>query len=132
MRAFDGTPDKSLTGACVRAINFDYSCAIGRERNRVMSLVPRNADVERVIASPRPSCGGKSILDLIWEELMEGYRRLMPGGEHGDLEISDPVRTNTSGVVLGLASAIAIIINPYAPNVDVVRTEARARWEAEQ
>lgn len=95
-----------------------------------MAPIPGNAEVDRVIASPRPSCGGKSILDLIWDELMEVYGEVLEDSKriqngHDPHEGHEERR----GQCVGLATAIAILVNPYAPNVDAVRTEARERWE---
>lgn len=88
------------------------------------------------MTKPQPSCAGKSILDLIWDELMDTYAYIKewtpivtdpdrPGWMHQD----EAERIgNLRGEALGLATAIAIMTNPYAPNVDAVRKEAARRW----
>jgi len=88
-------------------------------------------------APERPGCGGKSLLELIWDELMESYADLVEQGNpvidnYMDDSV-DPERAcdygQDKGRCLGLATAIAIITNPYAPNVDAVREEAKLRYQ---
>lgn len=69
------------------------------------------------------ACGGQTILELMWDELMAVYERLMTGQAAEDGR--DPGRAE------GIAYAIAVIQNPYIPNVDSVREQAAERWEAE-
>lgn len=70
------------------------------------------------------ACGGQTILELLWQELMVVVDRLMSEGqESGDGK--DPGRAE------GIAYAIAIMNNPYRPSVDSVREQAMARWEEE-
>lgn len=94
------------------------------------------------------SCAGKSILEMLWERLMEAYGELMQQQEliddavaaQGDSEeplgslqeaVSEDMElAKRRGVCLGLAEAISIIQNPYAPNVDAVRTECQERYDA--
>lgn len=112
------------TGACVRAIDAGYRCRVGNDRMAIMT-------------HPREDCGGKTLLELLWDQLMEEYGSLM-GELAGVLDEQDPRYDSdqhpsayiTQGIARGLAQAIAFITNPYAPNVDAVRTEAAARWEA--
>lgn len=90
------------------------------------------------MTSPRPSCGGKSIIELIWDELMKEYEQALADAkalknaeDHGnplkDEHLLDIGQTR--GRAQGFATAIAIITNPYAPNVDAIRQEAKERWE---
>lgn len=68
-------------------------------------------------------CGGETILELMWKELMVVVDRLMTDQEAEDER--DPGRAE------GIAYAIAIMQNPYLPNWQSVRDEAVAKWEAE-
>lgn len=88
----------------------------------------------------RPDCAGKSILEMLWDELMSEMEPLMSGGEYHDdsrpdgsrpmdLDLWTAHRARTRGVCQGLSAAIAIMMNPYAPNVDQVRAEAAERYE---
>jgi hypothetical protein len=93
----------------------------------------------------RPDCAGKSLLEMLWDQLMEAYADLMtmawqrqeyadhPDDHAIDLEefqqfVED--HGKAKGACLGLATAIAIITNPYAPDVDAVRAEVAQRHEA--
>lgn len=67
-------------------------------------------------------CGGKTMLELFWDELMVVYERLMTGQEAEDER--DPGRAE------GLAFCIAVACNPYLPDIDAVREQAAERWEA--
>lgn len=84
------------------------------------------ADVLRAAAvnAGGSACGGETLLELMWRELMVVIDRLMSEGqEAGDGK--DPGRAE------GIAYTIAIMQNPYRPNIDDVRTQAMDRWEEE-
>jgi hypothetical protein len=68
------------------------------------------------------ACGGQTLLELMWAELMTIMERLMTGQDAED----------DRGMAQGMAYAIAIMQNPYRPNVDDVRTQAMAKWEEDQ
>jgi hypothetical protein len=70
------------------------------------------------------ACGGQTILEGLWEELMAIMERLMTGQDAEDGK--DPGRAE------GVAFAIAVMQNPYRPSVDSVREQAMERWEEEQ
>lgn len=70
------------------------------------------------------ACGGETILELLWRELMVVIDRLMSDGQQSG-DGKDPGRAE------GIAYAIAIMQNPYRPSVDDVREQAMARWEEE-
>ena len=65
---------------------------------------------------------GKSIKEHIWSELVMTIDGLMSG------EPDEEER----GYARGLATALAYLYNPIAPDVDAVRAEAMERWEATQ
>ncbi len=67
------------------------------------------------------ACGGKTLLEVMWEELMAIYERLVTGQEAEDGR--DPGRAE------GLAYAISVMNNPYLPNIEHVRTQAAERWD---
>jgi hypothetical protein len=79
------------------------------------------ADVLRAAAvnAGGSACGGETILELLWRELMVVYERLM----------TDQDAEDDRGIAQGLAYAIAIMQNPYRPNIDTVREQAAERWE---
>lgn len=74
--------------------------------------------------APKTMCSGKSIYEMLWDELMVIMERLMTGQESEDG--GDRWRAE------GVAYAIAVFTNPYAPNLDAVREQAMERWEAEE
>lgn len=72
---------------------------------------------------------GRSILEMLWEEMLNQYGKLV-------VMMVDEVSTPTiselagqKGVCLGIAKCIAIMTNPYAPDVDAVRRETKERYE---
>lgn len=68
---------------------------------------------------------GKSVLDLLWERLDAFVDELMaPAHEGGELELAE-----RKGHAYGMAEAIALVTNPYHPDIDAVRGEAMERWE---
>lgn len=69
-------------------------------------------------------CGGSSIQELAWDELMTVVDRILSGGAAADGR--DPGRAE------GMAMIIAIFQNPYRPNIEAVREESADRWYAEQ
>ena len=111
--------------ACVRAIDRDLSCRVTNDRMKYMT-------------THRPDCAGKSLLELLWDQLMEAYADLVAwkpiavDPDHPDWMNQDDAedRGRHKGACLGFATAIAIITNPYAPDVDAVRKEAAERYEA--
>lgn len=67
---------------------------------------------------------GKSVLDLLWERLDSFVDELMaPAHEGGELELAE-----RKGHAYGMAEAIALVTNPYHPDIDAVRGEAMERW----
>lgn len=70
---------------------------------------------------------GPSILELVWVELDKVMDVLMAAKLGG--ELPEPERV---GSAQGLALAIAILLNPYKPNINAVRVEAVNRWEGRQ
>lgn len=109
----------ALVLGCLAATRAGAVCGLGAERNRAMATTQANC--------------GKSIRELLWEALMENYARLMPEGELADPSLSDPNAVSyCQGTCLGLAEAIAILTNPYRPDIDAIREECVERWEAQQ
>lgn len=91
---------------------------------------------------------GKSILDLLWEEMDDVVDLLQEEGQPASWA-DEHVRGRTPrdeigvasewqswgerrGRAQGLAYALAVILNPYEPDVPAVKREAMARWDARQ
>lgn len=66
-------------------------------------------------------CGGKTLYQMIWDEMDIVLDRLM---EDGDADPEDV------GAARAVAYIIAIMRNPYRPDIEAVKQEAMERWEA--
>jgi hypothetical protein len=88
---------------------------------------------------------GRSIIEMLWEQLDVKFAKLKEDTEDGGWSAEDIVNEQVDdedeiqafldwrevrGEVRGLAYAIAKLLNPYKPNVDAVREEANKRWTA--
>ena len=73
-------------------------------------------------STKRGECSGRSLVEMMEDELDSVVERLMNGGEAADGR--DPGRAE------GIAMCIALIRQPYNPNIDVVREAAMERYEA--
>lgn len=69
---------------------------------------------------------GKSVLDLLWERLDAFVDDLM-----STALLATPTE-ELKGRAYGMAEAIALITNPYHPDIEAVRGEAMGRWEQRQ
>lgn len=93
------------------------------------------------------SCKGRSLLEILWEELDDIMDRLMADGKparRGSWDgpgNHDEWRAFTQswleygeerGQAQGVAYAIAVIENPYQPSVPNVKARAVDRWEERQ
>jgi hypothetical protein len=92
---------------------------LSTEHANVMSDLLRAA----VVNAGGSSCGGKTLYDMMWDEMMVVTDRLIGAGEDKD---PDDV-----GAARSLAWVIAVMQNPYLPNVDSVREQVMERWERE-
>lgn len=78
---------------------------------------------------------GRSILQMLWDEMdaeMSDLMLLVDEGaptEEKDLLLYVAAKAKASGVCLGIAKCIAIMTNPYDPDVDAVRRETKERYE---
>lgn len=88
------------------------------EHANVMSDLLRAA----VVNAGGTSCGGQSLYDMVWEEMMAITDRLMTGQEGED----------DVGAARAIAWVLAVMQNPYLPNVDAIREQVMDRWEGEQ
>lgn len=89
---------------------------------RLEHTADRAVDICLPNLHPR-SCAGKPIIEMMWDELMAVYERLAEGAEAKDGR--DPGRAE------GMALCIAILQNPYQPNIEAVREESVRRYEEE-
>lgn len=67
------------------------------------------------------SCGGTSLYEMIWDEMMTITDRLMTGQETDD----------DVGAARATAYVLAIMQNPYRPNVEAVKQQVMDKWYEE-
>lgn len=99
----------------------------GNERGQ-MRLSPEHANVmsdllRAAYVNAGSSCGGQSLYDMMWDEMMAVTDRLIGDGDQADPDDVGGARM--------LAWVIAVMQNPYLPNVDAVREQVMERWERE-
>lgn len=117
---------------CLAKKNPRIRCVVTSERDRIMSrksqtLAPSSAD---------NSCAGRSILDILWDKVDETVSMIMEAEDSAyesddDAIPSDGVQDKLAGRAEGLCMAIAIIRNPYRPDLDAIKDEAMSRYEGE-
>jgi hypothetical protein len=126
------------------------------EQEWLAAEAARRALMEKYVsnaANPHPNAG-KSILDLLWEELDEVMDLLMEQGAPDKDSLASELHLTSAlsvarqlatewystlqewgelrGQAQGLAYAIAVLTNPYAADVPTVKKEALARWQSRQ
>lgn len=80
----------------------------------------KNTDPTKFSGEPLANAG-RSIIEMIWEEMDAVYGRLMAG--------DGAKAKGDKGYARGLAHALAIMTNPYQPNIEAIREQAHERWE---
>ncbi len=70
------------------------------------------------------TCSGRSILEILWEQLDSMYAALLDAREHPSENHHD---IRLSGVCRGFAYCIATIQAPYEPDVKAVLREMKER-----
>lgn len=81
------------------------------------------AAVDMCLPNLHPSsCGGKSLLARLWEEMDSAVDELA----------ADPDNEEQRGACRAYAFCIAIIQNPYQPSTPAVKRKAQQRWEEAQ
>jgi hypothetical protein len=77
---------------------------------------------------------GPSIIEKLWAELdihtgkMMEIRTAIAKAGFGEEPFSDGEVQGQRGYCLGLAKALAMLHNPYDPNIGEIREEAMRRW----
>jgi hypothetical protein len=98
-------------------------CKVLRERERLMG---RNADTRNARQEFGESCGGKSIRELMEDRLDDIIDEVMALGD----DEPAPEDWKLKGEGRGVAWCIALILQPYNPDVDDVMNDAMLRYEA--
>jgi hypothetical protein len=121
-------------------IDRDFSCVVTNDRMRFMTNTVPQAVFQT--ANPRQSCAGPSLLEQMWATLLEELNDLMPGGQYHEDAFDDQQvhpdglgrrewveeRARVQGACQGISACIALVLNPYLPDIDAVKAEAIARW----
>jgi hypothetical protein len=116
-------------------IRADHRCCLGGQypADKFQCIIERGMEMagRKLRANPltaempavreRPECAGKSILELITEELDAVVERLMADAESKD--------GRDRGRAEGIGIALAILTNPYHPSLDAIREQTMVRWE---
>ena len=96
-------------------------CIVTKQKEMIMG---RRKGADTIDSEPG-DCAGRSILEMIEDELDKTFEWLK-----GNLEGQDErAIENAKGKAQGYAESLAIIRNPYYPNVNAVKAEAVERWE---
>lgn len=120
-----GTANRQRTiraGASHDGLSFAETPALLPEAANALADALRAAYVQ----AGSSDCGGDTIMDLIWREMMVVTDRLIGISEAGEEPDPDDV-----GAARSLAWVLAVMQNPYLPNVDSVREQVMERWENE-
>jgi hypothetical protein len=80
---------------------------------------------------------GKSIIDMLWDEMDAQYERLMADGppeysvesDTADVASDYQAYGEQRGRCQATAYALAIMTNPYRPDVPGIKAEAKRRWQ---
>ena len=96
-------------------------CIIYEQRREIMS----KASWLRGDENDGYSCAGRSLLEMLEDELDESFDRLMSGTYADD----DESLNKAKGRAEGLTFAIAVIRGPYAPNLDATKGQAVVRYQ---
>jgi hypothetical protein len=80
----------------------------------------------------RPKYAGRSIIEVLWEDLISCIDKLMESDDYYD-DDSGWDRTRTEGRAEGVAWSLAVMIqSPRTPDINLIKAEAMERWKAEQ
>jgi hypothetical protein len=95
-------------------------CIIDHQRKVIMAK-----GGQKGVDSPPGACIGRSLIEMLEDELDECVDWLNDAGPQPEMTIAD-----MKGQAMGLAKSIAIVLNPYSPNVDGVRADSvrRRQW----
>lgn len=88
---------------------------------------------------PEQDVRGKSLLDLLWEQLVQfvddvQYNGDEPDRDHDGLVSATAMQewAEARGRAHAMAVAVALVTNPYHPDVAVIKDDAMERWELRQ
>lgn len=106
----------------------DKHAKLNSPLNVQMPMTRHDAEyvIESLYTALHPNSGG-SIAHMLWGELGDVVDRIQRRVVKG----KDPLKADV-GEALGIARSIAIMINPFAFDIDEVRNEAMVRWEERQ
>ena len=97
-------------------------CIITKQKETIMG---KRKGAETLDSEPG-DCAGMSITEMIWLRLDKVVDELKGDLSHQDERAIE----NAKGKAQGLAESLAIILNPYYPNVNAIRAMSVERWES--
>lgn len=72
----------------------------------------------------------QALLEEGWKELDTIVELIMSEGEDPGMSVDGALRRGElRGQCQGIAYMLAVLVNPYAPDVEAIREEAMRRWE---
>jgi hypothetical protein len=96
-----------------------FVCKVQRD----LELYVAKGKEKKTKKADKQECAGRSLLEIMWEELNAIMERLMSGNAADDGR--DPGRAE------GVAYCIAVVQQPYNPSIDSVRQQAMQHWREE-
>jgi hypothetical protein len=134
--------DRRKRGAAVKwELTLDHmGAAIGKNTATVYLGPAQMVALAETIAVAAGD-GREEMAEQLWADLLADYERLV--GEYADLGEVGPEELDESGQELvawgeargraqGLAMALAVLRNPYAPDIPSIKEEAYDRWTAQE
>jgi hypothetical protein len=79
----------------------------------------------KLAAKWESECGGKSILEMYWDEL-DSLMLVLMDPEENVVEVAELRKGRAEGV----AWCIAVLVNPYHPDINAIRGQAVDRYNA--
>lgn len=111
--------ERADASCCLRNLG-----SVETPRCRILEQKGQLVGTKQTVSMSNVDCSGRSIVEMLEDELDAVIDQLMEAGSEAT--------EGEKGRAMGLSTAIAIIRNPYAPNVRSAKAQAMARWDSRQ